>query len=338
MRAGNKPTVSIASLDGIDFCVMENIRHLYSKLGASCIIGRRAMPADVLVLVRGTTAEINCDGYQQVHVYNYVGHDLSNMVLRNCSEVVFIEGDASLAKLRPRIGDAEVCTITGRHPVYPELWAVAPRDIAYGVTHIGNRKYEETKRRHDVIQRSLEQAILRTGAIVWGHGWETLLKPFQRKGLAPLTRVPALFSQTSVTLGIRYSYQRQHQLISSRFWLAPLCGCPVLSEEPVLYESIPGVVFAPYATAAEIRDSTNYSERQILASESAAFWRLKTAVIEESLEHQMASLRPREFSPWYRAMCEVTYRTERIAAVNLPSLTSRMRQFVRMLRYSDLPR
>lgn len=304
-----RPIVNIVNFDGIDYCVTENTRRLYVSLGCRCVVSRRAMPADVLVILRGVVPEIDCAGYQDIHVFNYVGQDRSRTNLRNPRRLAFVEASTSLADLRPQGGNAERATIHGWHPVYPEMWKRVPAGIRFHCSHIGNRKYYPTQEGEDPIRAALLDCIVQSRAIVWGLGWDDVVPAAQRMGESSLWNVPTLFAMTRVTLGFRYPYQRQHKLISGRYWLAPLCGCPVISEEPPLDENIPGVHFRSYATADSL--VMDDAQRNALAEAAAEYWTYKTALLTVAMRERLAVVDPVTRPMWSHAIAQSSYFLEK---------------------------
>jgi hypothetical protein len=117
-----KLIASIVNFDGIDFCVAENVRQFYTRLGCVPVVSRTIVDADILVILRGSCDLVDCSKYQEVHVFNYVGQNRSRMVLKNVRRLVYIEVSSSLESWRPSADRAPDLIIRARHPVYPELW------------------------------------------------------------------------------------------------------------------------------------------------------------------------------------------------------------------------
>lgn len=263
---------------------------MYRRLGLHPVVGRRLVDADVLVLLRGVKAcEIDCSGYQAVHVFNYVGQDYSTIRLTNVNRLLLVERQATLSLWRPRADRPPDVIVPGWHPVYPRLWKHRPRQPAIQASHVGNFKPIRDRHALDWSQHKLIECLSQNSMAVWGRGWKGCLPPRCIKGSISLWRVPALFSMTSATLGLRYPNQRRHDLISSRYWLAPLVGCPVVSDEQPLRETLPGVLFASYDIARSLTLSD--PERKRLTDESEHFWQDRTLALERALAADLYNVR-----------------------------------------------
>lgn len=284
-------TACITSHDGMDMCVCANTKVLYERLGILPALCTRLVPADVLVLLRGGGSfDVDCAEYQSVHVYNYVGQDRSGITLRNVRHLVVIEHQDSLAHLRPKADRAPDHVVSARHAVYPEMWRRPPRRYTIDSCHIGNYKPITRDGALDPPQRNLISHVNSHSVPVWGRGWDDLLDARCLKGSVSLWRVPEIYAHASATLGLRYPYQREHDLISSRYWLAPLAGCPVISDEPPLRDPVPGVFFDTFDNARVRRMSQ--SARADLATESARYWSDRTQCLESRLSSAMTGLSP----------------------------------------------
>ncbi len=273
-------------------CVAANTELLYRRLRTTPIMGRSIVAADLLVLLRGAgRMDIDCAPYQSVHVFNYVGQDRSQIRLRNVRHLVVIEHQPSMRGLRPSADRLPDAVISGRHAVYPELWRREPDEIRTPSCHIGNYKPISGPFGSDPCQSNLVRELAASRLPVWGRGWNAVLDHRCLRGSVSLWRVPRIFAKARSTLGLRYPYQREHDLISSRYWLAPLAGCPVLSDEPALLDAVPGTLFGPYSSWDQINLST--SDRRSLAEEAARFWADRTSVLEDALRSEVRRLEPR---------------------------------------------
>lgn len=302
------PIASIANFDGIDFCVAENVRKFYQRLGCLPVLARTALPADILVILRGSGTEIDCRDYQEVHVFNYVGQSRSGLRLRNVCSLVYIESQPSLERLRPQSDREPSLIVPARHPVYPELWRTDLRPIRYGCCHIGNYKRLSSGTTVDEVQQCLIDYITTTRSPVWGRGWDNILPKACRMGSVSLWKVLTLYAKSRVSLGLRYPYQRDHRLISSRYWLASLNGCPTVSEEPPLDVDMPGIIFRPYATSNEL--SLSMPERHSLVEAATDYWQRVTRRMEDALRPRIESLCPRPRSPWQLRLARLRYANE----------------------------
>ena len=279
----------IASLDGLDNCVAENTKKSYRDLGFVTIVGTGIVGADILVLLRGGISKtIDCSCYQTVHVYNYVGQDNSQIILENVKHLVLIEHQVSLEPLRPKADRRPDAVIRARHAVFPQLWQQEPRQIRCLVSHVGNYKQLTTCGALDAPQQELINHMNGVGADVWGRGWQTILSSAKIHRAVSLWAVPRIFASANVTLGLRYPYQRQHDLISSRYWLAPLTGCPVVSAEPALHQDVPGVMFASYDNCGSFR--LGHNDRRLLAKRTASYWSDLTDSLQSQLRENMRSI------------------------------------------------
>lgn len=273
----SKITVCAVGFDGLDICVAENIRKFYIELGCRIIISNTPLSADILVILRGMVPKLDCQSYQQVHMYNYVGQDRSQMLLENVNKLICLEAAPSLSKLRPILRPPIVVkNIQTWHPVYPSIWKLSICEPDYGVTHVGNYKPIK-KNEPDVVQAELLSALKIDSGYVWGRGWQNHLPLRLTRGPVSLWKVPRIFSRSIVTLGVRYPYQREHNLISSRLWMAPINGCPVVSQEPSISFELPGVYFANYSSAVTQYGINCKIERKQLALQAEQFWANHTA-------------------------------------------------------------
>jgi hypothetical protein len=275
--------VNIVGLDGFDIDVAENLRVCYRRLGQSVVLSRTPMRADILAIMRGAVRELDCSGWTQVHVFNYVGQDRSAMTLTNARDVIFIDSnDVEAKRCRPQM-DCKTVTreIVAWHPVYPSLWAKGALRLRAAVNHIGNYKRLGNADGDDECQLEMVAALRTLRAPVWGRGWEKILPRDCVRGPVSLWSVIEIFRSTGVTLGLRYPTQRRMNLISGRYWLGPLNGCVVLSQEPSLPTTVPGLVFSPFRchTDVDVRDRTRAS----LAMEACEFWTRYSSDFETEL-------------------------------------------------------
>lgn len=286
-----KLIANIVNFDGIDFCVAENVRQFYTRLGCVPVVARSIVEADILVILRGSCDMVDCSKYQEVHVFNYVGQNRSRMVLRNVQRLVYIEVSPSLESWRPSVDRPPDLVIAARHPVYPELWTRRIIDIEHEITHVGNyKRIGSGQSGADQIQQKMVEFVTKHQIPVWGRNWGGVLPESCLMGPVSLWKVLDLYAQTRISLGIRYPEQRTHRLISSRYWLATLNGCPILSDEDSTGDEIPGVIFRPYDHSLEY--SASLHDRMILAENARMFWIKETLAMEESLRPRIGSLSP----------------------------------------------
>jgi hypothetical protein len=282
----NSPLVNIVGFDGLDGCVTENVRHLYRRLGCRVVVGRVPVSADILVILRGSPAELDCSRYGSVHLYNYVGQDRAGARLVGAREVVLVEASLSLAELRPKFIDCgKIDTIRAWHPVYGRPWTSRPTRVRFNFVHVGNYKPVAAGTTPDAPNFALLSALKAGEGPVWGNGWNALLPLEICRGPVPLWKVPRIYRQSRAAYGVRYPFQRTHQLISSRFWMAPLNGCVVVSDEATLDRNLPGVYFDSLDRAGEFARSGD--ARRELMREAAVFWRDYTHSLEREFRFRI---------------------------------------------------
>lgn len=135
-------------------------------------------------------------------------------------------------------------------------------------------------------------AIVSQQTPVWGRWWQGIIPENLIHGSVSLWKVIQIYSRARAAFGLRYPKQREQGLISSRYWLAPLNGCSVVSDEvEVPGVQIPGVTFAPYDFVEHI--SAAMSERRSAAQSAAEFWAAQSAVINEGIANRLQHLVPR---------------------------------------------
>jgi len=279
-----KPLCLIYGTSGFDFDVTMNMFRLYERLGYRVLCGTHVIPCDLLVFQRGhkipehEAQRLDMAGY--IHIYQYVGNDMSGMVASVADRPYSIIAPSK--ELLSASGAPQNNWIVGGPPVYPELWCAGGGElgrIEYNCVHIGHRKKASAD---DFFIRQLD-LLLQTGTIdVWGLGWDEIAPQSRCHGKSQLLKVSTIYAKSAYALGVMYPYQRTAGTFSGRFWHGPINGTVILSEPSPMVGVIPGVVETDY-TNVDLASDVDLQKRKELARQSRAYWQARMDQLEHSL-------------------------------------------------------
>lgn len=239
-------TCLIYSPDGFDLCVLNNQIDFYRLLGFNVFYSNKIHPANLLVILRGKSfsdeviRKINESNYSQIHVFDYAGQQTSKICKDLLGDVVVVA--PSMNSIARDIPDNKII-IT--HPyISLERWVCRRTYTRKNeLIHIGNYKAQSDG---DMQLKSLNKFINRENVTVYGSGWANIIESDRNRGPVRITEVPRLYTNHKYAIGIMHPFQRDNTY-SSRFWLAPLNGCLVLSEDGLFSGKIPGVYIVDYS-------------------------------------------------------------------------------------------
>ena len=243
-----KRSCLIYGSDGFDADVLLNLRAFYRLLGYSVFHSRRLYPSDLLVLQRPPNRNLSFDSYHAIHIFDYVGtplNDLLTGILDDARVVIFCSSRARTESTLAAHPCLEGRVVTLPPPVIPSLWELRPQEPDLRIVHVGNYKpfYSDDSdafavRFLSTLQRELVQ--------VWGHQWPNGIGI--QHGPVGISRVSSLYSRARWALGMMYPWQRA-TTFSGRFWHAPLNGCALISEPGTCVAAVPGVMETDYSEA-----------------------------------------------------------------------------------------
>ena len=240
-------TCLIFGMDGFDLCVSINLTLYYASLGFRVFLSRTLFPADVLVLTRYQFPIEGCpkDFFKDIpletpiHIYPYVGIHPRCFESALQGRPVTVFAPSEELRCNDTAGFTQIISFP---PVWVPFWARRSEERVFPIVHIGNLKKRGEFADGWPECEALIHALSRADAHCWGsHGWENVSEVPNRHGELPIFEVPEVYARTKIALGLMYPYQRQSKTISSRFFQAPLCGAPILSEKDTRTD-IPGVL------------------------------------------------------------------------------------------------
>jgi hypothetical protein len=289
ITASNKMRCHLASLDSVDWCVVTNLIWFFRSLGFTVSWGKSFAPCDVVAIVRGVRLPPDSQNVlrsaKAVVVFDYVGNDQEELLVpiksfgkpvlhfRACKESKE-KNDSSLAMPND--------VITLPLPVNVDLWCKKPMPTKWNVVYIGNRKDLPG----DVTSSELHSAVSSGVIDVWGRWWVGLAP--QKKLHRPITvySVPSVYRRSGFSLGLMYPYQREAGCYSSRHWLAPLAGCPVVTERSNPFGA-PGII--PGKLDSSPAHIMSLSEREGLADAAYTFWASRADQARSLVGHWLTS-------------------------------------------------
>jgi hypothetical protein len=294
--------------DGFDLDVLYNLRALYRDLGFTVSFSNQLRKADLLVVQRCPNAALDVSGYETVHVYDYVGNDIS-LFLESLVDAI---GVSVFSSSSARVDEHLLNTpgLAGMifdvlPPVSSEIWAVPLADVQYPIVHIGNYKpvYSTGE---DAYSRGLMRAVNTRATHVWGAGWTAPGATLH--GKLNVFKVSGTYARAQVALGMMYPFQRE-TTFSGRFWQAPLNGCLLLSEPSLYSKSFPGVLQTDYSNEDISGQTAIRHDRQELQVAAKLFW-------DEKYEDTRAAVIRR---------LPVRFQKSRSRSARLPSLETTIR-------------
>lgn len=227
-----RKTYSVHLTDMYDKDVFINIRIFYARCGYR-FVGFNKNNSDLIVILRGTRQNL-MDYSGSIHVYDYVKNfreygEFFNTNLPNRYLITLETG------IDIRFGHE----IRAYLPVFPKFWQnlVSVDSIRnQGITHIGS--YKGLK---DSVEQGMINFLKRKNVKVFGFNWSKV--GIITSGLSHF-KSNRMFSQSMITVGLMYPYQRGKTL-SSRAWHGPIHGCYLLSHESEAVKSLnlPGLIY-----------------------------------------------------------------------------------------------
>jgi hypothetical protein len=246
-----KMTAVIVGSDGFDNDILMNLSSFYRELGYRTVYSRRPIPADILVIHRPPNFELDIGGSRLVHVWDYVGNEVSNFARSIPSDINVVWFASSRTRadvIRETSSGSGVDVRSALPPVDVRLWA---RKIRKNPTlksvHIGNFKPSYLLP-DDTYSKYFLDFIVREKTTVWGMGWKNYIEGPNDRNRIGLSKVSSVYRNSSVALGMMYPFQRRTTL-SGRFWHAPLNGCILLSEPSLYAGTVPGVLVFDYSNS-----------------------------------------------------------------------------------------
>lgn len=273
VKVSNPLSCLILGYDGFDLDVVHNLRSFYSLLGFKVTISRRPIAADILVIHRPPNIPLNLGGYHSVHVFDYVGTPVFNLLpsLPATGRTVwYASTEARAEELATVIVDQPIRIEVLPPPVDVALWSESPTEVEYKYVHIGNAK-ATYKNGSDAIAASFVRILREKDVHVWGNGWEGIIPRSRLHGVARLRDVSRLYARTEYALGMMYPSQRS-RTFSGRFWQAPLNGALLLSESAMWVGRSPGVQPIDYAGGWVPRDDRTVGMRTNMRDMARDWW------------------------------------------------------------------
>lgn len=293
-----KPLCLIYSDDGFDQCVLFNLMHLYKTLGFLVTFSNRVIDCNLLVIIRGSSITLPdyFDRNIPIHVYNYVGNDITN-ILGEISENPYfvIAPSQDLLDFNQVDSDRGVIAFP---PVYTQAWISQARRTStstYPLVHIGNRK-KTLGALSDPYAKALETLTSSGRVDVWGRGWRRReIAKGKYHGYVEVFNIKHIYCRTEIALGLLYPFQRKLGTFSGRFWQAPLNGAMLLSEANRFIGVIPGVYETDLVNI-DLDVRRKYS-RDDIADASICYWNQVTAKVERDVERLLDKAPPTEEKP-----------------------------------------
>jgi hypothetical protein len=243
---------------GLDLDITLNLVSFYKKLGFKTIYSTKLYNADLLVVLRAIDKSIDLSTYyyQMIHVFDYVGWDYDRFLASIDHQITYIFCTAE----KKRQSIIEKCRFPENHifvvfpPVETSLWIAKEQNRKYDFVHIGNHKFSVSTD-SDPVKAKFDKILQTLNVDVWGRRWNDIVKKELCHGEIELFNVPKIYAQSKIALGLMYPFQRD-VTYSGRFWLAPLNGCFLISEQGLYTREIPGIIESNY-TFLDIKNKIN---------------------------------------------------------------------------------
>lgn len=239
-----KPVAAVLGLDGFDLDVAFNLGDLYRSLGYQTVYVRTPVKCDLLVVHRPINADFLAGFEGSVHVFDYVGRDLSQFInaLPRGMDIYFY---FSSERRRQELAVGRHTWLLERSevlypPVSVRLWTKPLRGIKNDYVHVGNFKPSYTDE-GDALTQAVLDDWAKANISIFGQGWTKGNRSMDLSGPVRLGQVSDVYRRSRISLGLMYPFQRGVTM-SGRFWHAPLNGALLLSEAPVPEMNPPGLL------------------------------------------------------------------------------------------------
>ena len=260
----------------------------YKRIGYKTIYSKTFVDCHLLILPRPTESTIIPSRIigTPVHIWNYVGSDLTGFFEKNkenIHDVLYLSSSEKLVPASYRKNENWRVLIT-KPPVYPKLWTnELKKDKKFNLAHIGNLK-PYIKSGEDTFALNFLKSLKVHKAYVWGRGWEDE-EGIIKKGMLEVMNVSEVYASTRAALGLMYPFQRQ-TTFSGRFWHGPLNGAIIISEPGAYTVDIPGVYNSDLTptNVSSIVESCNFKSETI-QEESIVYWNSHTKKLEEIVKN-----------------------------------------------------
>src|ERR1035437_9896393 len=207
-----RPTCLIYSLDCYDLGELTNLWILYRRLGfrVRAAFRGRLTASDLLVVVRGSDIEADSLPKDQlVHVYNYVGYDMSRVFEKAGSSTCLL-----IAPSRELIDrHAARNYVLSPPPVFPDRWICRwggqTNLKRFRLAFVGTNKRIMPEGGDAAIWSALEKLIRREEAHVWGRGWEGDGIGSRYMGVVSPYNIHHLYARVDRELGVMRSEVRR---------------------------------------------------------------------------------------------------------------------------------
>lgn len=294
-------TCLIYSPDGVDLDNAINLIHFYKRLGFRTFFSDVLVNADVLALLRAKDEPIDTAGcdFSLIHIYDYVGWNYDAAIRSFDYSKTFI--CCTTEERRQEIIEGldfpeDHIRIAFMH-VEISVWTHKVNPVKYETVHIGNYKPIPEG---DIIQDRFVHILEKYKVHVWGRRWNEKLNSDRYYGVLGLFSVTNIYSQSKFALGLMYPFQRK-VTFSNRFWIASLCGCPLISEKGLYTKKLPGVIETDY-TDGDYEQIINeiVIDREQLRQEAIAFWEKENEATLSYLKPSFNLVKRRKYSLSYR--------------------------------------
>lgn len=218
--------------------------------------------------------DLHVPDYPQVHVFDYVGkplHQMLSALAAQDSVHVFTSSARRAASYRACTDLDGINFHFQLPPVNVDVWRRKVAGPQYSLVHIGNLKpfYRDGS---DSDATAFLSRLSQADVQVWGGGWGSGGEAISAHGRARMHTVSEIYAHSVISLGMMYPFQRGIT-ISGRFWQAPLNGCLLLSESPPPSDEIPGVAVVEYADGGQFETIIHRDhDRVALQAEASQFW------------------------------------------------------------------
>jgi hypothetical protein len=273
-----------------------NLYKLYQKLGFVVYHSRQIKICDLLVIQRGSDVNLpdNFPSTIPVHIYNYVGKQIENLVNKfrdNNNPYMVLATSPELLEIDHVEKDRGLVAFP---PVYPKYWINKKEHhrnkVEYDLVHIGNKKTRDGTS-EDKFTLALHRLVASGIVDVWGNGWENDSLGSKYHRYLTIYNVGYVYSKTKIALGLMYPFQRK-TTFSGRFWQAPINGAILFSEPGRYVGEIPGV-FESDMQKIDRSIMERYS-RQEISEKSIKYWEMKTSILEDKVLALLHKLPPAE--------------------------------------------
>lgn len=294
-------TCLIYSPDGVDLDNAVNLIRFYKRLGFNTFFSDELFDADVLALVRARNAPVNVEGcnFSLIHIYDYVGWDYDEAIrsFDYSKTYIYCTSEEKRERIIKEVGFPEDHIHLAFTPVEIPLWSRKVKPVKYDVIHVGNYKPVPGG---DKMQDRFINIIDKYKVHLWGARWKGIISDDNYHGRKRLFGVPRIYARSKFALGLMYPYQRE-VTFSNRFWIASLCGCPVISEKGLYTTKLPGVVETDYTDADYERIIREVEiDRAALREEALLFWEKENAKTLSYLKPTLSLIERRKYSFGYR--------------------------------------